>query len=120
MRVEREAVRVLVGEFFAARGWRVAEGEKGYLLVEQGSLRRTVALGGLAGRGFHMRARLELSEDPDLTEGAGGTRIRYRWGGDAGRILGGAVGAARARRRHVETSAALAAHLRAQGLLREG
>lgn len=120
VRVDREAARAMLEEFFTDCGWHITGSSAELLEVEQGSLRRTVALGGLAGRGFHMRARLELSEDPDLTEGAGGTRIRYRWGGDAGRILGGAVGAARARRRHAETSAALAAHLRAQGLLREG
>lgn len=114
VRVDREAARALLEEFFTDRGWHITGSSAELLEVEQGSLRRTVLLGGLTGRAFHLRARLEL------TAAEGGTRIRYRWGGNAGRVLGGAVGAARARRRHAETSAALAAHLRAQGLLREG
>ena len=113
VRGDHETVRTLLEEFFTARGWRVHEASPGSLDVETGSLGRTLLLGALAGRRFHVRGRLELAED------AGGVRIRYRWGGTSGRALGGAVGAARAGRLHAETADALAAHLRERGLLRE-
>lgn len=108
-----EAARALLAEFFTARGWRVRETGPHRLDIETGSLRRTLLLGALAGRRFHLRARLELAAIH------GGTRIRYRWGATVGRTLGGAVGWARAGRRHAETAEELVRHLRADGLLRE-
>lgn len=117
VRADPGTVRTLLEEFFTARGWRVAEQagapDPGLLEVETGSLRRTVLLGALAGRGAHLRARLELAEEP------GGTRVVVRRSERAGRALGGLVGAARARRLHTETAEALTAHLREQGLLHE-
>lgn len=103
----------LLAEFFASRGWRVAQDVPSRLDVETGSIGRTLLLGAFAGRRFHLRARLELAETP------GGTRIRYRWGASVGRALGGAVGWAHAGRRHLETAEALAERLRADGLLLE-
>ena len=113
VRGDLEETRALLAEFFTAQGWRVHETTPARLDVETGSLRRTVLLGALAGRRFHLRARLELAEVP------GGTRVRYRWGATVGRTLGGAVGWARAGRRHAETAEVLVERLRADGLLRE-
>ena len=113
VRGDHETVRTLLEEFFTARGWRVHEASPGRLDVETGSLGRTLLLGALAGRRFHVRGRLELAED------AGGVRIRYRWGATVGRALGGAVGWSRAARLHAETADALIERLRAEGILGE-
>ena len=43
--------------------------------------------------------------------------IRYRWGADDGRTLGGTLGRARAARAHEETATALEEQLRARGHL---
>jgi hypothetical protein len=111
VRGDRAATGALLAEFFEHQGWRVQETSPARLDVETGSLGRTALLGAFAGRRFHLRARLELSEAP------GGTRIRYRWGASVGRALGGAVGWARAGRLHAETAEALVARLRADGFL---
>ncbi|ATG50979.1 hypothetical protein CFK38_05100 [Brachybacterium vulturis] len=95
------AVRALVAEFFTDRGWTVHERGPGRLEVETGSLRRTVLLGAFAGSRFHLTAALELREVPGAVE------VHHRWGSGAGRALGGAVGRARAARRHREVAAAL-------------
>lgn len=113
VRGDRETVRALLEEFFTGQGWRVRAQGPGRLDVETGSLPRTILLGALAGRRSHLRARLELEEAP------GGTRVRYRWGATVGRALGGAVGWARASRRHAETAEALTEQLRERGILRE-
>ncbi|MGO1408134.1 MAG: hypothetical protein ACTHV2_07040 [Brachybacterium sp.] len=99
----------LVATFFTARGWSVHERGPGLLEVETGSRRRTVLLGSFAGSRFHLTAPIELRELPSTVE------VHYRWGAGAGRALGGAVGRARAARRHREASAALAEHLGADG-----
>ena len=113
VRADAGALRPLLEEFFAGRGWRVhAQGAERHV-VERASLARTILLGALAGRRFHVRARLELDEIP------GGTRIRYRWGATVGRALGGAVGWSRAARLHAETADALIERLRAEGILGE-
>jgi hypothetical protein len=113
VRAEADSLRPLLEEFFTGRGWRVHAQGPMRLDVERGSLARTILLGALAGRRFHVRARLELDEIP------GGTRIRYRWGATVGRALGGAVGWSRAAKLHAETAEALAEHLRDQGILGE-
>lgn len=113
VRGDLTATGALLAEFFAGRGWRVEQDVPSRLEVETGSIGRTLLLGAFAGRRFHLRARLELTETP------GGTRIRYRWGASVGHALGGAVGSARAGRRHVETAEALAERLRADGILLE-
>jgi hypothetical protein len=113
VRGDHERVRALLEEFFTGRGWRVTEHGPGRLDLETGSLARTLLLGALAGRRFHVRGRLELAED------AGGMRIRYRWGATVGRALGGARGAARAGRLHAETADVLTDHLRSEGIQRE-
>lgn len=99
----------LVAKFFTDQGWTVHERGPGRLEIETGSLRRTLLLGALAGSRFRLTARIELRELPGAVE------VHYRWGAGAGRVLGGAVGRARATRRHRETSAALAQHLGADG-----
>ena len=103
------AVGGLVMSFFTAQGWTVHQRGPDRLEVEIGSRRRTLLLGSFAGSRFHLTAPLELRQLPGAVE------VHYRWGAGAGRALGGAVGRARAARRHLETSAALAQHRGAAG-----
>ncbi|GAA1483538.1 hypothetical protein [Brachybacterium fresconis] len=52
--------RELVEEFFVDRGWRVRDRGPGRVDYEWGSRRRTLLLGALAGRRFHVTARIAL------------------------------------------------------------
>src|SRR5699024_1501724 len=60
--VRGDAVRAreLVEEFFVDRGWRARERGPGRVDYERGSRRRTRLLGALAGRRFHVTARIAL------------------------------------------------------------
>ncbi|MGP9538410.1 hypothetical protein ACT3SP_10370 [Brachybacterium sp. AOP43-C2-M15] len=111
MRGDLPVARNLLEEFFAARGWRGRVHGPDRVDYEIGSRRRTVLLGGLAGRGFHLTAPIELREIGGVVE------IRYRWGESAGRALGGIAGRSRAARVHAETAAALEQRLETDGRL---
>lgn len=108
---DQRTARDLVEQFFAGRGWQAREQGPGRIDFETGSRRRSVLLGAFAGRSFHLVAPIALGEVP------GGVEIRYLWGDSAGRALGGASGRARAARVHLETAAALAQRLQAEGRL---
>lgn len=101
----------LVEEFFVGRGWRAVPRGPGRTDFECGSRRRTILLGALARRGFHLLAPIEVRE------GSGAAEIRYLWGETAGRALGGSRGRARALRVHQETADALQQELQATGQL---
>ncbi|MGP5376866.1 hypothetical protein CIK73_13580 [Brachybacterium alimentarium] len=114
------AARALVEEFFVGRGWRPRERGVGRVDFECGSRRRTILLGGLAGKAFHLTARIEIRDAgrDGVPRSADRTAvIRYRWGADDGRTLGGTLGRARAARAHAETATALEEQLRARGHL---
>ncbi|MGY5765458.1 hypothetical protein ACXET9_09660 [Brachybacterium sp. DNPG3] len=124
-----EAVRTALMAVLQEDGWRIAEeqpddrgdqggrGDQGdratddavdppralTLRIERGSLRRTVLLGALAGRAFHLTATITLR--PGSGADASRTELVHRWGGRAGGSLGGVVGRATAVRRHEATAA---------------
>jgi hypothetical protein len=111
MRGDRDAARATVEEFFAGRGWRARERGPDRIDYEQGSRRRTILLGALAGQQFFLTAQIELRET------GGTTDVHYRWGVGAGLALGGTLGRRRADRVHEQTAAALEQHLEATGRL---
>lgn len=149
VRGDTARARELVEEFFVDRGWRVRERGPGRVDYEWGSRRRTLLLGALAGRRFHVTARITLRTGtpgggagtgggagsgggmdtsggtiPGGGAGSGGgtvtTSVLYGGDADDGRTLGGTLGRARAGRVHRETSAALEQHLAAGGHLVRG
>lgn len=106
--------RTRIREVALACGWRpMGPRAGGVIAFERGSLGRTVGLGVLAGKGFHLSFGVGIEEAPE------GTWIRYRPGAGEGAVLGGILGHRRAAREHDRTVAALRAEFARAGLLRE-
>lgn len=104
--------RARIRDVVLAEGWRPgAPPADGALGFERGSLGRTVLLGVLAGKNFHLSLRITLEGSPE------GTRIRYRPGPSEGGVLGGILGARLAQRQHESTLAALRTEFAGAGLL---
>ncbi|APX32997.1 hypothetical protein BH708_10095 [Brachybacterium sp. P6-10-X1] len=123
VRGDSEVVGVLVETFFVGRGWRPRPRGEGRVDYECGSRRRTLLLGGLAGRRFFLTAQVALTgsgrragSEGDA-EAEGRTVARYTWGAGEGRWLGGSLGRARALRVHAATARALEAELDRTGRL---
>lgn len=111
VRGSQATARTLLEEFFVGRGWTPRVRPDGRLEYERGSLRRTILLGGLAGRRFFLTAQIEIREGNRTVD------IRYRWGADVGAVLGGILGRDRAARAHEQTAAALEKQLADAGQL---
>lgn len=87
------------------------------LRAERGSLRRTVLLGALAGRSFHLTSTITMRRlRGGGAVGRSGTELVYRWGPNAGLILGGVLGRGRAVREHEQAVALIEQRLTAEGL----
>ncbi len=66
--------------------------EGGQIKLERGSLTKTLLLGGLAGKGFHISFTFAIGAD-----GAGNTLVRFDQDSALGAVKGGAIGFAKSK-----------------------
>jgi hypothetical protein len=99
-------------EALTAQGFRATDLPNGNVTIQRGSLGKTLLLGALAGKNFHVSFIVEF-----FTSETGGLVVRLSRDIASGALKGGAIGAVKVDSIFTEISAALAAALSEKGLL---
>lgn len=93
-------------------GYTATTPEPGRIKLERGSLNKTVVLGALAGKNFHISFTFDVGVDQ-----LGNTWLRFDQDGALGAIKGGAIGYAKAKNAYAAFVDALRAEVSRRGLL---
>lgn len=104
--------KIRVGDHLTALGYEVATDEQGRYVASRGSLQKTVWLGAMAGKNFHVSFTVEFMVDQ---QGQLVARLNRNMGGGA--LKGGALGAAKVDSAFVEAANALSNGLATDGIL---
>jgi hypothetical protein len=101
-----------VSKALEAAGFEVTINPNGTFLATRGSLSRTLLLGAMAGKKFHVTFNVDFFSDPQ-----GNLIARLNRNASGGALKGGAIGANMTNNVFLETANALIATLGATGLL---
>ena len=101
-----------MGKALESIGYAITVNPNGTFQATRGSLAKTLLLGAMAGKGFHVTFLVEFYSDP-----AGNLIARLNRNATEGALKGGAIGANMTNNAFLEASNALATGLTAAGLL---
>ena len=101
-----------MGKALEAAGFTVTLNPNGSFLATRGSLSRTLLLGAMAGKKFHVTFNVEFFSDPQ-----GNLIARLNRNVSGGALKGGAIGANMTNNAFLETGNALTASFSAAGVL---
>ncbi|QAY72996.1 hypothetical protein ET445_06200 [Agromyces protaetiae] len=93
-------------------GYEATTPGPGQIKLERGSLNKTVWLGAMAGKGFHISFTFSYAVD-----GYGNTWLRFDQDGALGAVKGGAIGYAKSKNAYEEFLAALRHETAQRGML---
>lgn len=111
---DHEAARAAVGNKLIELGFELEATATGGLIARRGSLKKTLWLGALAGKDFHVSFIVEY-----FTDDAGRFVARLNRNMGTGALKGGALGANKVENVFVETVDALSAALSSAGILQD-
>jgi len=101
-----------VGKALEAEGFAITVNPNGSFQATRGSLSRTLLLGAMAGKKFHVTFTVEFFSDPE-----GNLIARLNRNVSGGALKGGAIGANMTNNAFIATSNAVVTSLTAAGLL---